>query len=212
MSIKNAMASNNVSHSTFMSEDKPPYEDDEFEIGGEGGNNDFFHINETYGYSKTVDFSEVGKVEYQWDYFEDDYQEWLQEEGLQDSPEVKMEYIKDNVTFDVDFLDNQIYHVMGSEGGLFYDDLESVFGESMAERMLNDCIENGYGSFETYEMYENASYDINNPQELNDISMKLLPHGEYYKNCRGFILTNGVIVYTEGEHNDVLFKTNFKRI
>ena len=204
MSIKNAMASNNVSHSTFMSEDKPPYEDDEFEIGGEGGNNDFFHINETYGYSKTVDFSEVGKVEYQWDYFEDDYQEWLQEEGLQDSPEVKMEYIKDNVTFDVDFLDNQIYHVMGSEGGLFYDDLESVFGESMAERMLNDCIENGYGSFETYEMYENASYDINNPQELNDIAMKLLPHGEYYKNCRGFILTNGVIVYTEGEHNDVL--------
>lgn len=269
MDIKNAMASNNVSHSTFMSENTPPYEKDEFEIGGEGGNNDFFHVNEelsqdlikfaleqrpdkystwavinpdapsqipfyaekksraiefkrwygkgvivnlskyenlneTYGYSKTVDFSEVGKVEYQWDYFEDDYQEWLQEEGLQDSPEVKMEYIKDNVTFDVDFLDNQTYHVMGSEGGLFYDDLENVFGESMAERMLNDCIENGSGSFETYEMYENESYDINNPQELNDIAMKLLPHGEYYKNCRGFILTNGVIVYTEGEHNDVL--------
>ena len=46
MDIKNAMASNNVSHSTFMSENTPPYEKDEFEIGGEGGNNDFFHINE----------------------------------------------------------------------------------------------------------------------------------------------------------------------
>jgi len=202
--MKHAMVGNDTNHRTFMYEDTPPYEEDEFEISGEGGNNGFFHVNESYGYSKTVDFSEVGKVEYQWDYFEDDYQEWLQNEGLQDSPEVKMEYIKDNVTFDVDFLDNQIYHVMGGESGLFYDDLENVFGESMAERMLNDCIENGSGSFETYEMYENESYDINNPQELNDIAMKLLPHGEYYKNCRGFILTNGVIVYTEGEHNDVL--------
>ena len=148
LEMKHAMVGNNTSHSTFMSEDKPPYELDEFEIDGEGGNNDFFHVhvneelsqdlikfaleqrpdkystwavinpdapgqipfyaekksraiefkrwygkgvivnlskyenlNETYGYSKTVDFSEVGKVEYQWDYFEDDYQEWLQEEG-----------------------------------------------------------------------------------------------------------------------------------
>ena len=44
--IKNAMAGDNVSHSTFVHEDKPPYEEDEYEIGGEGGNNDFFHINE----------------------------------------------------------------------------------------------------------------------------------------------------------------------
>ena len=46
INIKNAMAGKNTSHSTFMPEDKPPYEKDEYEIGGEGGNNDFFHVNE----------------------------------------------------------------------------------------------------------------------------------------------------------------------
>lgn len=45
LNIKNAMADSNVSHSTFVHEDKPPYEKDEYEIGGEGGNNDFFHVN-----------------------------------------------------------------------------------------------------------------------------------------------------------------------
>ena len=44
--IKNAMASENTSHSTFMSEDKPPYEKDEFTIDPEGGANDNFHIGE----------------------------------------------------------------------------------------------------------------------------------------------------------------------
>lgn len=43
--LKNAMTSNNTGHSIFMSEDVPPYEADEFEVCGEGGNNDFFHIN-----------------------------------------------------------------------------------------------------------------------------------------------------------------------
>ena len=45
LKIKNAMAGNNISHSNSIVEnDVPPYEADEFEIGGEGGNNDFFHI------------------------------------------------------------------------------------------------------------------------------------------------------------------------
>ncbi len=44
--LKNAMASENTSHSTFMSEDKPPYEKDEFTINPEGGANDNFHISE----------------------------------------------------------------------------------------------------------------------------------------------------------------------
>ena len=57
MDIKNAMANIIASHSTFMREDTPPYEEDEFEIGGEGGNNDFFHIAENI--EAEVEASEV---------------------------------------------------------------------------------------------------------------------------------------------------------
>ena len=71
MKLKNAMASNSTSHSAFMSEDRPPYEEDEFEIGGEGGNNDFFHVNEGYCSSKlkNIDLSEVGRVECECHFF-----------------------------------------------------------------------------------------------------------------------------------------------
>lgn len=203
MKIKRFMTGENTSHKSFIVDKKPPYEKDEYEIGGEGGNNDFFHVNESYGYARTVDFSEIGAVNYQWDFSEDDYQEWLNDEEIQDSPDIKLQYIKDNVTFDVDFLDSETFHVCGNDSSMTYDDLEDVFGEKMAERILNDCMEDGFGRFEKYEIYEDEVYDINKPQELNNIAMKLLPHGEYYKNCRGFILTNGVIVYTPTEHNEV---------
>ena len=46
ISLKNAMAGKNIGHSTFMQEDKPPYEKDEFTINPEGGANDNFHVNE----------------------------------------------------------------------------------------------------------------------------------------------------------------------
>ena len=44
INLKNAMAGKNIGHSTFMQEDKPPYERDEFTINPEGGANDNFHI------------------------------------------------------------------------------------------------------------------------------------------------------------------------
>ena len=46
MKIKRFMTGENTSHKSFVADNKPPYEKDEYEIGGEGGNNDFFHINE----------------------------------------------------------------------------------------------------------------------------------------------------------------------
>ena len=46
INLKNAMAGKNIGHSTFMQEDKPPYEKDEFTINPEGGANDNFHVNE----------------------------------------------------------------------------------------------------------------------------------------------------------------------
>ena len=148
--LKDAMVGKNTSHSTFMSEDKPPYEKDEYEIGGEGGNNDFFHVNENayqeliniaikfrpnkfnkwaviipskpgimpnyfekksraiefkkwygegvivdldkynnlnenYGFSRNVDLSEVGRVNYTWDFDEDYYFEWLEDNEYADN-------------------------------------------------------------------------------------------------------------------------------
>ena len=44
--IKRFMTGRKTGHKPFIAENEPPYEKDEFEIGGEGGNNDYFHINE----------------------------------------------------------------------------------------------------------------------------------------------------------------------
>ena len=152
-----------------------------------------------------VDLSEVGEVVIEdWTYDEEEYQEWLVDNELQDTPENKMNYIEDfNVEFDVDLLDNQTYHTMCGDW-VYYDDLVEKFGDNMAKKIESGMIENGSFKFDTSDIYADENYDINNPRELDDIAMKLLPHGEYFKGCRGFILSNGVVVYTEGEHNDVL--------
>lgn len=201
MKIKSSMAGNNVSHRTFVSEDKPPYEEDEFEIGAEGGNNDFFHINESR--LTHIDLSEVGLVEYEWYFDEEEYEEWLQDLELVDSDEVRNQYYTEEVTYGVEYFDNETFHHMESDQNLLYDELVDLFGEKMAQQMLQNCIQNGGGKFETYELYEDNAYDLTNPNELNDIAMKLFKHGEYYKNCRGFILSNGVVVYTPSEHNEI---------
>lgn len=46
MKIKRFMTGENTSHKSFIVDNKQPYEKNEYEIGGEGGNNDFFHVNE----------------------------------------------------------------------------------------------------------------------------------------------------------------------
>lgn len=187
---------------------------DEFELGQESNNppvgGNYCHVEETikesYGNKiSNIDLSEVGEVVCEdWTYDEEEYQEWLVDNELQDTLENKIAYIEDfNVEFDISFFDNQTYHLMGGDWA-YYDGLVEVFGERMAKQIETEMLQYGKSKFDTSDLYSDATYDINNPQELNDIAMKLLPHGEYYQNCRGFILTNGVIVYTEGEHNDVL--------
>jgi len=44
VNIKRFMAGEQTSHKPFIVEDEPPYEADEYEICGDGGNNDFFHV------------------------------------------------------------------------------------------------------------------------------------------------------------------------
>lgn len=210
---ENMVGTSSVSHNTVCVNEVRA-EVDKYQLGQESDNppmgGNYAHaeetIKESYGNKiSNIDLSEVGEVVCEdWTYDEEEYQEWLVENELQDTPESKRQYIEEEfvVEFDITYLDNQTYHPMGGDWAN-YDDLVEVFGEKMAKTIEAEMLTNGYYKFDIGDLYSDETYDINNPQELNDIAMKLLPHGEYYKNCRGFILTNGVIVYTEGEHNDV---------
>ena len=208
--MANVLGEDAVRREGFINEAAP--EVDKFSIGAEssdppvGGN--YYHegtVEESYGNRiANIDMSEVGEVKCdEWTYDEEEYQEWLADNEIPDTPENKMAYIEDfNVEFEITYIDNQTYHTMGGDWA-YYDDLEEVFGEKIAKRIETDMLQYGQSKFDTTELYSDSSYDINNPQELNDIAMKLLPHGEYFKDCRGFVLSNGVVLYTEGEHNDV---------
>lgn len=145
------------------------------------------------------DISEIGEFSYSWDFDEEEYEEYLQESGLENTRETLIQYIRDNVTFDLDFRDNEYFHSFAYES-MMLDEIENEYGEELADTVLSDCMEDGEGSVETCVLYS-EKIDVNNPVELNRMAMKLLQHGNYYKNCRGFILTNGVVVYTPNEHN-----------
>lgn len=151
---------------------------------------------------ESIDLDGVGRINVSWDFDDDEYQEWLVDNGYENNDEILTEYIEDNVEFELEFFDNETYHHMSFDT-CYYDDLVNEFGESMAQRILNDIKKNGESSFETQEIYNAQPFDVNNPNELNNVAMKILNHGGYYKGCRGFILTNGVIVYTPLEHNMV---------
>lgn len=153
---------------------------------------------------RNIDLCDVGMVECESNLDEDSYVEWLEENDLENNQENLKRYFIEEVDYTVTYYDNQTYHYMASDNILLYDDLEEMFGSDMSNKILNGCIKNGEYSFETVELYWNQNIDINNPDEINDIAIKMFSHGGYFKNCRGFILTNGVIVYTEGEHNEIL--------
>jgi len=175
---------------------------DEYEIGAEsdnppvGGNG--YHINE----SASFDSSEIGGVNYSWDFDEDEYKEWLEEAEYENTQESLMEYINDNVEFELEYLDNETYHTCGTDY-VDYDTLEDMFGSKMQNEILTTCMNDGSGSFETVNLYSDDEVDVNNKDSINNMAMKLLRHGDYFKDCRGFILTNGVVVYTESEHNEI---------
>ena len=151
---------------------------------------------------ESIDLEGVGEIEITWDFDEDEYPEWLIEAGYENNQESLMEYIQDTVTFDLEYFDNDTYHHMAFDTA-DYSDLVDSFGESMTIRIIKELQEKGESRFETQELYNNQEFDVNNPEELNKVSMQILNHGEYYKGCRGFILTNGAIVYTPAEHNMV---------
>lgn len=148
-------------------------------------------------YEKLNDY---GMIEYSWDFDEDEYHEYLEENSLEDSAETLEEYIRDNVRFEVEFFDNEIFqHVKWED--YYYDDLEDAFDEKVARIIINDCKKSGKGKLEISCLYDDEELDLNDNEQVNDRAMKVLSYGKFYEGCRGFILTNGVVVYTPTEHN-----------
>jgi DNA-directed RNA polymerase subunit M/transcription elongation factor TFIIS len=154
--------------------------------------------------SNNIDFSTIGEVDYEWDFDEDDYNDYLTDNNLQSNTNTLLQYIKeDNVSFYIEYSDNETYHRCDAES-LYYSELLERFGDKFTNEIIDNCIKCNKGSFETYRMFENDEYDINNPEQLNNQAKKQLPHGGYYKDCRGFILTDGTIIYTPNEHRNIL--------
>lgn len=152
-------------------------------------------LNESY-----EELNDYGMIEYSWDFDEDEYHEYLEEESLEDSVETLEEYIQNNVRFEVEFFDNETFHRVKCED-YYYDDLEDTFDEKVSRIIINDCKKSGKGKLEISCLYDDEELDLNDNEQVNDRAMKVLSYGNFYEGCRGFILTNGVVVYTPAEHN-----------
>lgn len=145
------------------------------------------------------DFNEIGQINYSYSFDEEEYMDWLEWEELEKSDETLLQFYKEAVTYNLDLLDSDTYHHMAYQD-LTYDEIIDEYGERIADRILDDCMEDGEGYLEIGEILAD-DIDIHNPEELNAEAMKLLKNGRYFKGARGYILTNGVVVYTEAEHN-----------
>ena len=146
------------------------------------------------------DKSEIGEIHCTLNFDEDWYEEYLSDNGLQDSPEERAAYIRDNCDYEVEYYDSETYHSMGEYDTMTIDEIEENFGEAVAADVFRECMDGKEHSFEPL-AYDNETINVNNPDEVNAMAVRVLRHGDYFKGCRGFILTNGVVVYTESEHN-----------
>ena len=152
--------------------------------------------------NESLSLEGVGELVITWDFDQESYEDWLEEMEYSNDSKAFMQYINDYITFDVELFDNETYHHMAYET-CDYSDLEESIGENFAADAVNILKDRDEYRVETIEIYNSELIDANNPEELNARAMQVLDYGEYYKDCRGFILTNGVVVYTPTEHNQV---------
>ena len=155
-------------------------------------------------YNRNIpDIDEIGEFVFYWDFDEDEYAEYLEDNELQDSYESKNSFAMECGEFNIEFMDAEYFHSIGM-ATMTYDEITDSFGEfgeSLANYVVNTCLKNDNGRIEKSELLSFDNFDVNNPDELNAVAVKLLQNGPYFIGCRGFILTNGVIVYTPSEHN-----------
>ncbi len=148
-----------------------------------------------------IDNGFYGGVNCTLNFDEDYYEEYLQDNGLQDSPAVKLAYVKDNCDWDIDYLNGETWHTCES-GTLNYSEMEDEFGETLAAAILNDCMDEREHSFEFSEYRGDEEVDIHNPQSLNKAAKRVMgvvdsPCGQF----RGWILTDGTVLDAGWDHN-----------
>lgn len=158
-------------------------------------------INENY-----YEPNEIGSISiYDCNFDEDDYQDYLNTNNIQDSTKTKIQYIKDNCSFELEYKDSEYFHHMDYDV-LYYDDIADKFNEQLANDILMSYLNNNNYYNESFDVLDymfddDSNVDTNNIHEIENDAMKKLKHGPYYDGARGFILTNGTMVYTEAEHN-----------
>lgn len=107
--------------------------------------------------------------------------------------------LEDDDCYYVEFFDSETYHLCGHDT-MTIEEIEDMFGAQLAADVYKECADGKEHRYEPM-AYDNEVINLNNPRDLSNAAMKRLQHGEYTKNCRGFILPNGVVVYTGAEHN-----------
>ena len=145
------------------------------------------------------DISDIGTVILSLNFDDEGYQEYLDENSLTDSPVNKVNYVKEYCDYDCEFTDSETFHHLGYDT-LTLDDIESYFGERMANDVLSDCMDGEEHEFEA-QCYFDDDFDLTDPGQLSKAAETYLKTGRYYKDARGFILPDGVCAFTEIEHN-----------
>ena len=161
------MTGEQTSHKPFIAEDEPPYEKDEYEIGGEGGNNDFFHINE----SAHADLDYINSISYTVETDEDG-----------------------NEYYDGEVYDTDGHHLDFFAGDK--EDVEYYFQDNLyvAEKVINKDAQKR-GNFYWIEdiqdeFVSDMNVDINNVDSVNKAAKRLSkPNGASL-----FILTDGSVI------------------
>ena len=186
--IKRFMTGRKTGHKPFIAENEPPYEKDEFEIGGEGGNNDYFHINE----SAHADLDIIDSISYSVDekyYFdEEEYKHWYDNYDSED------EYLKSCERYDGEVYDTDGNHIDFFSGDR--DEIEYYFRDNLyiAEKIFNK--EGRYSQGEYWitdiqdEFVNEVDININDVDSVNKAAKRLSnPNGPSL-----YILTDGSII------------------
>lgn len=148
-----------------------------------------------------IEVSDIGSIAVQLDIDEDAYAEFLDDNSLSDSMESRVRFVRDeDAEYEVEVFDAITYHSMGFDY-MTIDEIEDYFGEGMASRILGECMDGESHEYESSDFFGDREVNLSDPEQLSKAAMERLPHGEYFKGARGFILPNGVIVYTPMEHN-----------
>ncbi len=155
-----------------------------------------------YSLNESMDLNGVGGINCYMDFDEEEYEEWLQEYGKQDTQETKTEYISDYCVFTVEFLDSETMHGMGQYQDMSYEEIFENFGYKMACDIVESCMDGKEHMFDFYDYADSDEFDLSNTEELNRRAKNVMtvvssPCGKF----RGWILSDGTVLDAGWDHN-----------